>query len=1480
MFFTFILNLMISNYASYNLDEKIIYINNDAEFTGEEIAEFVAMHEVAHITEGTVDYAKMAEVLDKIAKDENAPQAIKDKIGDVKARENEIRKLYKGQMKNMSLKQREFLVDTELRADLVGILLGDEYFIEKLAQRDASLVQKIFNKLKALAKRDTSSTTSGPPSPTGEGYKKSTTIDKGSAKYLNKLVSKFGKAIDKSQGGVKISQLGREDEEKSAEVEDERKSVASLKKSTDEAQITLQDVQIIRTINDGKRKSINDFTSEDIQKAEKWARKFYKELGVKSPFFRAWFGDWRAADKKSTKILEATLIEGKNPRGTFVNKDTGWEIVSSSVGYDETISHSGKDKLSVLAMRNVDRIIENGVLFDTETSEYGRGKKSIHTAFMHKFYSLIKIKEQFCIAKLAVEESYLPGQNKTHKKFYHVRAIKIEPVSSVEIGKSHTSIMENTDSNISISDLFKIVKQHDKNFHPKPVNKAFLNEDGTPRVVYHGSNQEFSVFDLQMSGKNFGETSQGFFFFINKKSAYPNSATDYANEISKKGGTPKVYACYLSIKKPLRLDSKGYYDTVSYFDANHEKIYEQYLNGDYDGVIIENSNKSADDGVLYLVDDSTQIKSATDNIGTFDKDNPDIRYSISKNSKFAPGRHAHMQIAEELVKGYNDGTLTSEDAVRKLNALGYQTGINADNALDMLEGLIPEIRDFATSEREAYRESNRKEIPRQARNDVSEDVTEEEANEQARRNLDYWVNNGDFTQGSVRYVQNGKVKVKLAQTANEAQLVKYINNHMMDKKYPNKDVKNIIDEILADSNIWGYDEYSSYKGKLKGKSLNEVKKLLWAALNTAPEGERIGPALDIADYIVKHGILVEMVDVTEDVWRAREIIEALEPYKHNIDVSHIKGDIEARYDKDRTPYLTWALKKDAKGRGYTADEVGQALEEIGIEVSGDRGKLINEADIFIAIHELYKQAHSTIKQATPHDRAVINAFSGEEAYELKQKIAREILASFDKYGQETTLTKVEKKYRKEIEGLKKRVKDVHEENRLKNAVLYEVQKIKDSKAGKYHNATQVQEQALNALKSLLGRIKYRSDINRSSTRAIMKELAAWYTEDNPVLQNFAVDKKTSETKGLYNSYIKTLIDLFLIENDIYAENKSSVLEMAPAFEATGNEFAKGEVDLVTQVDEYFKTFNNQAYNEEIGNVLIDKRGIKDDIAHGIGRKKAATFVAVPNVIKNGKVVDYQNNWKGRGYDTAVIAAPVTIAGEKHYMGVVVIQNKENNRFYVHEVATIKKEGAQPFKTSLAENNSNAGGDTPSVISILQNLAENNPSSAKIIANSQKNAGKPLDTTELEALNTILHHMNFVFESYGKIWRGGRWVEATDVASEQIAIYKEAQGNKTVVGRLIENGYFNFFMDPELVCARLDGHDKNGYFTTLLEDLRQADIKQRHDEMLALKRYDEFEKKHKRLSQNCDSLNYYSFSTERVTFSPLMSQDFALSAFSP
>ncbi len=143
---------------------------------------------------------------------------------------------------------------------------------------------------------------------------------------------------------------------------------------------------------------------------------------------------------------------------------------------------------------------------------------------------------------------------------------------------------------------------------------------------------------------------------------------------------------------------------------------------------------------------------------------------------------------------------------------------------------------------------------------------------------------------------------------------------------------------------------------------------------------------------------------------------------------------------------------------------------------------------------------------------------------------------------------------------------------------------------------------------------------------------------------------------------------------------------------TGNEFQKGNKRLSEQVLDFFNSLGNKVVRSNFGTVILDKFGIKSDIAHGMGRAKAITFAAVPDVIKNGVQIDHQNNWKNRGYDTYLFAAPVKIGEQTGYVGAVVIQNKENNEYYLHEVVDtdgnilkLKKDTAL-FKTeSMTEN---------------------------------------------------------------------------------------------------------------------------------------------------------------------------------------------------
>lgn len=192
--------------------------------------------------------------------------------------------------------------------------------------------------------------------------------------------------------------------------------------------------------------------------------------------------------------------------------------------------------------------------------------------------------------------------------------------------------------------------------NPKHASKV-VNADGTPKIVYHGTNADFWTFDLGKSGQNFGDVSDGLIFFTNKRDGYPDSAADYARKAAENGGKERVIECYLDIKKPLHLYSDGFYTPTAYFDHNAESIYSQYLKGDYDGIIIENSNKSADDSIIYMVDNPTQIKSATDNIGTFDRNNPDIRFELRTTDSGTKYALVTEDISKVEVPGKPDASL-------------------------------------------------------------------------------------------------------------------------------------------------------------------------------------------------------------------------------------------------------------------------------------------------------------------------------------------------------------------------------------------------------------------------------------------------------------------------------------------------------------------------------------------------------------------------------------------------------------------------------------------------------------------------------------------------------------------------------------------------------------------------------------------------------------------------------------------------------
>jgi stage V sporulation protein G len=264
-----------------------------------------------------------------------------------------------------------------------------------------------------------------------------------------------------------------------------------------EQNLTHEDIAALREITP-PRKSVMNFSNTDVASTEAFAEKFRQEIGDKSPYQRR-LEDWREAE--STAVAVVTVEEhntqsykkhkkdGTIPRGTFVNQDTGYEIVVGSRGIDNTFAHAQMDatrktdvSARLSAVYQVDDFIRKSISLDVETSEKGKSK-SPNSIFMHKLYAPFIFKEIPYLAKITLEEFYTT--NKTEqitdisKRFYNLADITVTPLNALGFQAHPAFSGEKSDSTgfeprmvinstVSVAQLFAIVKEFDKNFYTHP----------------------------------------------------------------------------------------------------------------------------------------------------------------------------------------------------------------------------------------------------------------------------------------------------------------------------------------------------------------------------------------------------------------------------------------------------------------------------------------------------------------------------------------------------------------------------------------------------------------------------------------------------------------------------------------------------------------------------------------------------------------------------------------------------------------------------------------------------------------------------------------------------------------------------------------------------------------------------------------------------------------------------------------------------
>lgn len=134
--------------------------------------------------------------------------------------------------------------------------------------------------------------------------------------------------------------------------------------------------------------------------------------------------------------------------------------------------------------------------------------------------------------------------------------------------------------------------------------------------------------------------------------------------------------------------------------------------------------------------------------------------------------------------------------------------------------------------------------------------------------------------------------------------------------------------------------------------------------------------------------------------------------------------------------------------------------------------------------------------------------------------------------------------------------------------------------------------------------------------------------------------------------------------------------------------------------------------------------------------------------------------------------------------------------------------------------------------------------ADMLRSISEGEGK-LDADELKTLEKVVDYFKHFIETYNKVYRNGEFVDAQPIAENYVRIIQENKGVKVGwFAKLTAMRYFKTFADPMTVARRMDMYE-GGFYTEMLERLREGAVGASIMEMEMREPLEEFYKKNKK-----------------------------------
>ena len=522
--------------AFYDNETGIMYIANDADMGN--TRSFVVSHEYVHSLEGSGQYSKYAnEVLAEIAQ---SPEYRK------KYNYDEYYARYKEAHPNVQEETLNYIVETEMVADFTAKeILTNESAIRRLANRDASLVRRIYEWVKEKIRRLTS----------GGGSRENVA-------YLRRAEKLLAKAIDEPGGGISISEMDEYVREENARRNRQEADAEAETAEAGEAR-RLADVRMSVQEVDGKPIVVID-TDQDIfegvdsvDERRKIARKYILEN------FRN--KDYNTTDDKIVEITRKGVKKFShtgNKEKLRLSTELGNLIETGEFDHSAPNEKNINPEYEHFDYYKVDFILDDvgfSAVINIGVQENGRGY----------FYDITKIQEKKDFGKQLRNNSTTASSEVLNEGISRSNSPKregVEPISSngntstARAAGTATGSSSASDGDVSINsirDNAENVKRNgqnsDKRFSLADTDSQgsklsaeqreffkdskVVDDSGRLRVTYHGSPNSFYTFDRGRIGKGNDQFGAGFYFATSEE-----TSRSYGDNVHK---------TYLNITKPI-----------------------------------------------------------------------------------------------------------------------------------------------------------------------------------------------------------------------------------------------------------------------------------------------------------------------------------------------------------------------------------------------------------------------------------------------------------------------------------------------------------------------------------------------------------------------------------------------------------------------------------------------------------------------------------------------------------------------------------------------------------------------------------------------------------------------------------------------------------------------------------------------------------------------------------------------------------------